>query len=706
MEVCCLCGADFGLKSPSLDRHTSRRILNTSPSQDNSKSRLQKEPVVSESSNQRISLLDIAEGGTSFNGILEQILEEEEKGLIVLLNSGDICKECSDVLMSIDIYLQKLRELKWEIIQKFNLRIYREELQEQPNKEQQHNLMQQQQQNHQQQQQQHQQQYNRKPEKKRKSNKDADEDVLYEISYIRDENEPLPSPPNQSEKQPGLGVHHFWDSQRTLPDGEPSSPTTLPDVEPSSPTRQTDIIHDTVLEETKRTMLTVLSVDIDEETLDTLFNRQDNMLAATWRESLLPIVQEHVRFCLLQLLPTDPPDPNVMEFTGFCENASCSRSLRVALHTGDRRLDLEFSGGECRDSVTKVCDYCLKEFVGDTAQHQVEIRDHLTTHHSRVEDRIYSCRCGRFFNKKGPRNLHFKRCESNPRSDEQVTCEYCGKVVRNLARLNLHLNYCRRDVTCELCNKVCANGRKLEEHKFTVHDLQSLHSRVRREYPCDECGKVFNKKYNLDSHKLMHSDDKPFHCKVEDCGKSFKREITLKHHVEKVHENKVNPIYCDFCPAQIKSAAGLRVHVFTQHQVGTPIPKRFQCIHCDKGFKCMADLQVHSVTHTKLKAFSCTLCDQKFTRKNSLVEHMNVHAHKFRCDKCYKCFGRERYLKGHIENCLKSAPRAKEVESNTIETIFEAQRFSNTVIIKKDDILGFGPENPTLVVTKPDLDLT
>lgn len=40
---------------------------------------------------------------------------------------------------------------------------------------------------------------------------------------------------------------------------------------------------------------------------------------------------------------------------------------------------------------------------------QAEIREHLTLEHSRLDDRIYTCKCGRQFNKKGARNNHYKR---------------------------------------------------------------------------------------------------------------------------------------------------------------------------------------------------------------------------------------------------------------------------------------------------------
>jgi len=164
---------------------------------------------------------------------------------------------------------------------------------------------------------------------------------------------------------------------------------------------------------------------------------------------------------------------------------------------------------------------------------------------------------------------------------------------------------------------------------------------------------VFYKKSNLTSHLLRHSDVTPFICGVPNCGKGFKREKTLIKHFQLIHEGIKDEFLCVHCGQQFMSQTGLRAHI-SIHTGQDYVKRNVKCEICKKGFRCHADLKTHSVVHTKAKPYTCEWvnCNQSFSQKASLKDHLNVHENKYQCEGCKKSFGRERYLMLHRKTCV------------------------------------------------------
>ena len=77
-------------------------------------------------------------------------------------------------------------------------------------------------------------------------------------------------------------------------------------------------------------------------------------------------------------------------------------------------------------------------------------------------------------------------------------------------------------------------------------------------------------------------------------------------------------------------------------------------------------MKTHMVVHSKERPFVCSWpdCDQSFSQKASLKDHVNVHEKKYQCHLCEKAFGRERYLKMHSKTCT-GRDKSKEKADDT-----------------------------------------
>ena len=68
---------------------------------------------------------------------------------------------------------------------------------------------------------------------------------------------------------------------------------------------------------------------------------------------------------------------------------------------------------------------------------------------------------------------------------------------------------------------------------------------------------------------------------------------------------------------------------------------------CDKRFTNKQHLKADQQSHIGPKFYSCTQCDKRFSLRNSLSHHMNIHKSKYKCTECGKCCGRSSELAEH-----------------------------------------------------------
>ncbi len=167
-----------------------------------------------------------------------------------------------------------------------------------------------------------------------------------------------------------------------------------------------------------------------------------------------------------------------------------------------------------------------------------------------------------------------------------------------------------------------------------------------RKHKCHHCPKSFSKHCNLSSHELAHSSDRPHSCSIPGCGRSFKRAKALTAHVRRAHAQAGGrPEYlCQDCGKNFASITGdlptcddrksrrgfsrtthfffacdpgMRQHSKREHG-GVPPSRPHTCGRCEKTFRCLSDLKIHSVVHTREKPYDCQDCGAAFSQKATL----------------------------------------------------------------------------------------
>ena len=130
---------------------------------------------------------------------------------------------------------------------------------------------------------------------------------------------------------------------------------------------------------------------------------------------------------------------------------------------------------------------------------------------------------------------------------------------------------------CPTCGKVCGTRSDLENHML-IHGGTN--------YECEHCGQKFKQPAPYRIHMKTHTVEKNWMCHV--CFQNFKFQGELKKHCSDEHSNIAeNPLNCCVCKEKLKS----HISVY-RHSVGHTGVRTFECSVCNKKFKHKGHLEV------------------------------------------------------------------------------------------------------------------
>jgi len=291
-----------------------------------------------------------------------------------------------------------------------------------------------------------------------------------------------------------------------------------------------------------------------------------------------------------------------------------------------------------------------------------------------ITGRTYVCEfpgCGKEYKKRH----HLKEHERKHTGDMKYACEVCGKRFYIQAHMKRHLyshtgikpHVCRwkcgaifasyggrmkherinhyeenpLQSECDICGRPFKNQQQLSKHRMT-----HLNPEERKDYRCSYCHIMFDTIKLRERHEERHKDGEVFSC--ETCGKVFKNEKNLSHHI-KTHHTKKNEEeeegdsegqkkpkktaqrqrprkeappkhHCHICgPPKLFCLTSLRRHLSRIHSTNFKCPRE----ECGKCFKEKSQLDAHVEIH---RLRECHICGRKFQRKqNADIHLLGVH---------------------------------------------------------------------------------
>ncbi|KAL7014246.1 hypothetical protein ACKWTF_015821 [Chironomus riparius] len=196
---------------------------------------------------------------------------------------------------------------------------------------------------------------------------------------------------------------------------------------------------------------------------------------------------------------------------------------------------------------------------------------------------------------------HTRSCEKNKDlPDEEIKCETCSKVCKNLEAYTAHKLFhgttsliettdetgkkvfkkpqTQKERICDLCGKVFSDSETLRMHKVNVHFIDF----TGQMYYCDLCPvKKPTRRLIFDHMKSVHIID--WH-RCPTCGKDFKSRRLLARHILYMHERHRLNIRCNICPDKPGFSAKIYLEQHMRKQHGESAAARVGRFKCDFGF--------------------------------------------------------------------------------------------------------------------------
>ncbi|XP_014216859.1 zinc finger protein 436 [Copidosoma floridanum] len=181
-----------------------------------------------------------------------------------------------------------------------------------------------------------------------------------------------------------------------------------------------------------------------------------------------------------------------------------------------------------------------------------------------------------------------------------------------------------------------------KDAKEIITHLKNEHDA--RLYICDVCGEMFTKRTNLSKHFDEHcaNESGDFQCEV--CNRIFNNLRLFRIH-KRIHYPQIKSWSCDICGKRYSSKNLLDEHM-NIHTGNRP----YVCHVCNKDFTSKYTHRAHVKTHEiRPRPYTCSKCPKTFLSQQNLSQHLKTHngIKDFVCSTCGKAFGSAHNLEVH-----------------------------------------------------------
>lgn len=145
-------------------------------------------------------------------------------------------------------------------------------------------------------------------------------------------------------------------------------------------------------------------------------------------------------------------------------------------------------------------------------------------------------------------------------------------------------------------------------------------------FNCDKCDKNFAYRSKLIAHQHRH---RGYKCSFDDCNFQTDKWTILRKHFAQEHKK----LKCDICLKQYSSSYNLRIHKEVVHSKNNQ--EVFQCTFdgCEKVYSRSTSLNNHIRTFHCEPKHCCSICNNKYRHKKSLLKHLSQCSGKNKSDK-------------------------------------------------------------------------
>ncbi|XP_030752954.1 zinc finger imprinted 3-like isoform X2 [Sitophilus oryzae] len=312
--------------------------------------------------------------------------------------------------------------------------------------------------------------------------------------------------------------------------------------------------------------------------------------------------------------------------------------------------------------------------------------------------RIHKCAICNFQARYASNIRQHKKVHLTQEERELFACSYCDNKYISKQGLKNHLdnNHSefskkshlaheeRQKFSCVHCNKKYTRKHNLNQHLEDNHIDSRAHVPQKKVYRCSRCSYYTIRKSYIEKHKKSHltrEERQMFAC--AHCDNEYRSKISLRYHLQNNHtdsrtrelkESQKKVYICTICDFQTRYSTSIRDHKETHLAPGQR--QLFSCAQCGNTYRTKTGLKYHlRNTHIDSRmqknVYRCSTCSFQTQEKPRLNRHEKVHLapeerQLFACAHCDKKYTRKESLIDHLRDNHIDA-RAKELRESQKE---------------------------------------